>query len=162
VRANEITADADAKHVLELKNALDEATLQRKLREDAERRAQAFEATLETLRQQQAEARAEVVVAARKEAAAIARESQAEKILREAIVETKRTQMDVPLSFVLDAAKALLSGNRNEITTFVSWGSTPQGHTFWSAESARLERGEDLTAEARRAIMDWVERASRE
>jgi hypothetical protein len=154
VRANEVLDVADDK----LRKALDDAAIQRKLRADAERRAQDLEQTLAALSRQQTKARVEADAAAREEALALARQREAKEARRESSV--KSTQEKVPTSFVSSAAETLLRGDRSEITGFVAWDDTPQGHEFWSAERSRLERGEQLSEEARAAIAAWVGRGS--
>lgn len=161
VRANEVVEAANAKHVADAQAAAEEATLQRKLREDAERRVQSLEEALTALKRQESEARAEIAAAAMREAAAIARERTAEMAQRKVGDKSKSTQVDVPESFSLSDAKALLDAPKvDHIYKFVLWENTPQGHAFWSAERSRIERGEGLSTEATKAIRLWIEEAS--
>ncbi|MDQ3816424.1 MAG: DUF4062 domain-containing protein [Acidobacteriota bacterium] len=160
VRANDVAKDVDAKLLADAQIAAEEATLQRKLREDAERRVQSLEEALAALKRQEAEARAVIAAAAEQEAAAIAKERTAERALRDASIGSVSTQSDVPESFILSSARALLDGKLDNIYEFVTWASTPQGADFWSAESDRIDNGEELSPEAETVIRLWVERAS--
>lgn len=160
VRANEIDKDAEAKHLADVQIAAEEAILQRKLREDAEQRVQSLEEALASLKQQEAEARAVIAAAAKREAAAVAKERTAEKALREVTIRTELAESDVPETFLLNSAKELLDGKLDNIYDFVLWDTTPQGAAFWSEESDRIENGEPLSAEAEGAIRLWVERSS--
>lgn len=65
--------------------------------------------------------------------------------------------MKRPASFDVEAARDLLNGERCAVNEFVYWPDTPQGHTFWCAESVCLENGMALSDEARAHIEQWLE-----
>ena len=165
VRASDATAVREAQDAsVAAQHAAREAERQGKLREEAERRAQSTEAELLALRKREAEARAEAGAAADREADAIARERAAQRELERIRMESEvaagePTQTEVPISFRLSAAKALLSGDGDSISAFVDWSETPQGVSFWIAESSRVSSGKSLSPEARDTIVTWVERA---
>ena len=67
----------------------------------------------------------------------------------------------VPNGFDPAAARDVLAGKADRLSSFAVWSDTPQGHTFWSAQKKRLESGARLAAEARDAILKWLQNLER-
>lgn len=60
-----------------------------------------------------------------------------------------------PEGFNIDPARAVLRGDISQLISAFVWGTTPQGHEYWSAFHGQ---GRALTPEARAAVQDWVNR----
>jgi Domain of unknown function (DUF4062) len=147
---------------MDVREAVEEAKQQHALREAAEQRAQELEAALAALKKDEAAARAEAEAAAVRASAAVARGRAAREVLMELNADTRqdgRRNDGVPTGFVAAAAKDVLAGATDRVTSFVVWSDTPQGHGFWSEQKKRLENRLGLTGDARLAIMQWLQAA---
>ena len=57
-----------------------------------------------------------------------------------------------PKGFILGAAEDVLSGDMTRFMGMFVWGTTPQGHEFWSAQN----RAGALSPEGRAVLEKWL------
>ncbi len=144
VRANEGFDAAIISQASEIKKALEETKTERDLREKAENRILDLEKELETLNRRLADRALEFSL--------------------EALGDQKVNPyvgLSLPPSFILESAEDILIGKTDQLSGFVIWSETPQGHNFWSEENANINEGMPLSDKAKKALNDMIRLASR-